>query len=150
MKTYLKLIGGAILIGSLFAFLFYFDINKEVEAVMKTNNTLYLFQVGVFQEKTNAEEYLNNFPSHYLYQDNEFYRVLICLTTKEDNKEKLIKYYNQKKYNFFVKEISLNENLAKELQNSEAILNKTTEEAAIETICQKQLDIFALSLKSRK
>ena len=55
MKKYFKLIIGAILLGALFAYLFYKDINKEVIALEKEKDNIYLFQVGVFKNLDNEK-----------------------------------------------------------------------------------------------
>ena len=144
MKTYLKLILGAIVIGGLFAFLFYLDINKEVEAITKNENNLYLFQVGVFQNEDNALKYASNYKSRYIYQEDDLNRVLICITSTEENKEKLTTYYKDNNYNFYIKKLIMKESISKELEANEIMLKKTDEKEAIDVLCQKQLDIFAL------
>ena len=48
MKKYLKILGVAIIFGGLLAYLFYYDINKEVRAISKKEEVVTLFQVGVF------------------------------------------------------------------------------------------------------
>lgn len=144
MKTYLKLILGAIVIGGVFAFLFYLDINKEVEAITKNENNLYLFQVGVFQNEDNALKYANNFKSHYIYHEDDLNRVLICVTSTEENKEKLTSYYKDNNYNFYVKKLIMKDSINKALEANEIMLKKTDEKEAIDVLCQKQLDIFAL------
>ena len=69
MKAYIKIIIGAILIGSMFAFLFYRDINSEVVALTTKEYTVNLFQVGVFKDYDNAINYQNNFGSTIIYEE---------------------------------------------------------------------------------
>ena len=77
MKSYLKIIIGAVLIGGLFAYLFYRDINDSVVALTNKEYEISLFQLGVFKDYDNAINYQNNFGSTIIYEDNEgYFRVI--------------------------------------------------------------------------
>ena len=77
MKSYLKIIIGAVLIGGLFAYLFYRDINDSVVALTNKEYEISLFQFGVFKDYDNAINYQNNFESTIIYEDNEgYFRVI--------------------------------------------------------------------------
>ena len=87
MKAYIKIIIGAILIGSMFAFLFYRDISSEVVALTTKEYTVNLFQVGVFKDYDNALNYQNKYSPAIIYEDNSgYYRVIIGLAYHEENK----------------------------------------------------------------
>ncbi len=141
MKGYIKWVLGGILIGCFFAFLFYHDINKEVVALTQNKNTLYLFQVGVFAQKDNAEAFATRFNSRLVYPDDDYYRVLICATTNEENKAKLDAYYRKQNLNFFIKKV-LDQDLSDEFKKLEVLLSKTENEAAIDQVCQTTLETF--------
>lgn len=140
MKTYLKLVGGAVLIGGILAYLFYHDINKEVIALENTENNLYLFQVGVFSNYDNALNFAPKYSSNIIYQADNFYRVLTCATI--NNKDKMAKYYDENNVNYYIKKVTINDNFKKELINSDELLAKTNEKEAITKLCQNELDIF--------
>ena len=142
MKTYLKLAVGAVLIGGLFAYLFYRDIKSEVSALTNSNNELYLFQVGVFKNEVNATDLANTLASKIIYHNDEYYRVFTCLTTTEENKDKLKKYYDKKGIEYFVKKIKDTKMMANDLNNYEQLLNKTNEDDVINKVCQSSLDTF--------
>lgn len=147
MKTYLKLICGAIFLGGMVAYFFYHDINKEVVALENDEtSSLYLFQVGVFTNAANAENFASNYDSSMIYENDSFFRVITCATLK--NADKLKKYYDDLQINYFIKKITINKNLQKELENNDELLKKAHEKEAINKICQNELDIFALSLKN--
>ena len=68
MKKYLKIFGVAIIFGGLLAYLFYYDINKEVRAISKKEEVVTLFQVGVFKDYNNAMFFSKTFPSSLIYK----------------------------------------------------------------------------------
>ena len=142
MKTYLKIVVASVIVGGFLAYLFYHDINKEVIALEQTGTTLYLFQVGVFTNATNAENFASNFDSSLIYDNEDFYRVLTCATL--DNKEKMQNFYEKNEINYYIKKITINENFQKELEASDTLLKKASEKEAIFKLCQNELDIFAL------
>lgn len=142
MKTYGKLIIGAILIGSFLAFLFYRDIKNEVNALSKENSKAYLFQVGVFTSEANAINYAEKFASHALVNIDKYYRVLICTTTSIENKEKLYDYYQKQNINFYIKEMAIDQDLNEKLSYVDQLLQKTNENKVINKLCQDQLQTF--------
>ncbi len=146
MKTYLKLIIGAVLIGGILAYLFYKDVNKEVIALETDENTLYLFQVGVFTNASNAENFASNYDSSIVYENEDFYRVLTCATL--NNNEKMQAYYDENKINYYVKKITINNDFKKELEANDELLKATNQKEAITKLCQNELDIFALYAKN--
>ena len=140
MKTYLKLILGA----SLFAYFFYRDIKKEVNALTNKEETLYLFQVGVFQNPANAENYATNFDSSGIYKTDDLYRVITCATASSQNKDKLYNYYKKANINFYIKEVALSKKVKNQISKAETILAKTTKKSAINEVCQNLIDNFLL------
>ena len=150
MKKYLKIIIGAVLVGSIFAYVFYRDIKKEVNAVMNTVNKIYLFQVGVFKNEKNASNFQNDFKSSIVYYDNEYYRVLIAATTSNENKEKLINLFTNQSIKYFIKEMNCKEELQSKLINYEAVLNETDSRQVIDNINQSMLDIFLTYITNNK
>lgn len=150
MKKYLKVIIGAVLVGSIFAYIFYRDIKKEVNAVMNTANKIYLFQVGVFINEKNASNFQNDFKSSIVYYDNEYHRVLIAATTSNKNKEKLINLFTNQNIKYFIKEMGCKEELQSKLINYEKVLNETDSRQVIDNINQSMLDIFLTYITNNK
>ncbi len=142
MKSYGKLIIGAIVIGAFFAYLFFKDINKEVMALEKNSQNIYLFQVGVFKNLDNANNYAKNFPSKIIYQTADYYRVVTCLTTMENNKNKLKEYYNVKNIDYYLKKVEGSPEFNQKLEKYEELLSKTTKEEVINNLCQSMLNDF--------
>lgn len=142
MKKYLIIIIGAILIGVSCAFLVYKNIDQEVNIAMNTSNTVYVFQVGVFKIKDNAYNYLKEFSSGVVFQDEEYYRVFIGITSNLENKEKLSVYFKTKKYNFFIKEYTLDTNIINKFTNYEILLKESDNTTVLDKINQDMLNIF--------
>ena len=142
MKTYGKLIIGAILLGTIFAFLFYRDIKAEVNDITNEAEKLYLFQVGVFASEANALNYAQNFASEAIINIDEYYRVLTCVTPSKANKEKLYNYYQKQKINFYIKELPLTTDMADKLTKADQLLAKTDANAAINELCEEMLKTF--------
>ena len=106
MKKYLKILGVAIIFGGLLAYLFYYDINKEVRAISKKEEVVTLFQVGVFKDYNNASAFSETFPSSLIYKDNDYYRVIIAISYHEETKLKLESIYQNSEIEYYEKEIS--------------------------------------------
>lgn len=144
VKIYLKLIIGAFVVGGLLAYFFYRDIKSEVNALENQDGPLYLFQVGVFQNPANAENFASNFDSSIVYKDADFYRVITCLTANSETKDKLYAYYKDEGINFYVKKVTLDSRLKNEIAAGEKVLSKTKVPEALNEVCQNLLNSFIL------
>jgi len=121
MKQYLKIIFFSCIVGSVLAGVFFLNIKEKAEA--KTKNTVYAFQVGVFRNFDNA----NNFSSEYngtkIVKDNDLYRVFIGVTIK--NKDNLETMFKNKGYDYYIKELTLNERKYNELEKYDIVLEQS-------------------------
>lgn len=143
MKSYLKIIIGAVLIGGLFAYLFYRDINDSVVALTNKEYEISLFQFGVFKDYDNAINYQNNFESTIIYEDNEgYFRVIGGIAYHEENVVKLEAYFTNKHYEYYIKKIKVTENFTDMLVNYETIMIKTDKEEVIDNINNSMLELF--------
>lgn len=148
MKTYIKIIIGAILTGAILAFFFYRDINSEVVALTTKEYTVNLFQVGVFKDHDNALNYQKNFSPSIIYEDNNgYYRVIIGLAYHEENKVKLESFFTSIGINYYLKEIKMNEEFTDMLENYETILIKTDKEDVINNLNSAMLKLFITYLE---
>lgn len=139
MKTYIKIVIGAILIGSLFAFFFYKDINKEVSAVKNNDNKIYLYQVGVYKSLENAINKQLSYNKSVIYKDDDLYRVIIGVST---NKENFSKYLTSLGYTYYIKELISDASLIIELKKYESLINNQTDAKVIEKVIGNMLDLF--------
>ena len=142
MKTYLKIIIGAILIGSLFAYLFYKDISSEVSAITNKEYEITLFQAGVFKYYDNAQLFQENFDTSIIYEDDDYFRVIIGIAYHEENKIKLENYFTNKNIDYYEKKIKMNEEFINNLTNYELVLIKSNEDKVINNINNSMLQLF--------
>lgn len=142
MKKYLKIIGVAVFIGGILAFFFYRDINKEVRAITKKEESLYLFQVGVFKDSKNAQDFAATFESSLVYQDGEFYRVIVGIAYHSEVKAKLMAFYDTKEVDYYLKEKRVNKSFLEKLDNFEKILLKSDKEEIIYNVNNSILKLF--------
>ena len=142
MKTYLKVVIGAIIIGGVFAYFFYKDISKEVIALTNKNYEVSLFQVGVFKNQDNALNYQNNFDCSIIYEDGDYYRVLVGIAYHEENKVKLESFLTNKGVDYYIKKVKMNEKFIKSLENYETVMLKTDKEEVINNINKAMLELF--------
>ena len=146
MKKYIKILFISTIIGGVLAFLFYKDINEEVIAISKKEEVVTLFQVGVFKDYNNALEFSNTFASSIIYNDNEYYRVIIAISYNEDTKNKLKVYYFNKNINYYLKEVRVSKSLINKIINYESIILKTEKDEVIDTINSSILKLFLSSV----
>ena len=140
MKTYLKIIIIAILIGGLIAFLFYRDIKNEVNALTNKDNTINLFQVGVYKIYDNALNCKNNYDNAILYEDNGLYRVIIAAASSNDAKIRLETFFTNQNIKYYIKEIKVNKDITNKIKNYEIVLMKTNNDDVINNINKSILD----------
>ena len=149
MKSYLKIILGAVLVGSLFAYLFYKDISSEVVAITNKEYEITLFQAGVFKSYDNAQNYQNNFDASIIYEDDGYYCVIIGIAYHEENKVKLESFFTSKGINYYEKEIRVNEEFTSSLTNYELVVIESTEDKVINNVNNSMLQLF-LSYLTKK
>ncbi len=124
MKKNLKVILFSCVIGTVLATVFFLNIKEKAEA--KNREIAYAFQVGVFKSEQNAENIKNNYSFAKVVKDSEYYRVFIGITSS--NKETLEKIFENKGYNYYVKEISIPEETLNEIKKYDTLFAKTSEE----------------------
>ena len=142
MKSYIKIVLGAIVIGGVCAYFFYKDIKKDVVALTTHENSINLFQVGVFKSVDNAKNYQNNFDYSIIYENSDYYRVIIGVSYHEENKIKLENYFNNKNIKYYIKEIKVNEGFIEKIANYETVMIKTSNDEVIKTINKNMLDLL--------
>ena len=133
MKKYLKILGVAIIFGGLLAYLFYYDINKEVRAISKKEEVVTLFQVGVFKDYNNATFFSKTFPSS----------VIIAISYHEETKLKLESIYQNSEIEYYEKEIRINKDFIEKISNYESIILKSNKEEVINNVNNSILNIFS-------
>lgn len=124
MKKTLKIVFFSSLLGVVLAGLFFFNIKDKAEA--KNKPILYAFQVGVFKNKENANNYRNRFSLGKVVYDGEYYRIYIGVTV--DNKEMLASIFDKENYSYYIKELETTETILNEIKKYDELLVKSNEE----------------------
>lgn len=140
MKAYLKIVVGAIFLGGILAFLYYKDLKEEVIAVTGEAQKVSIFQVGVFKDESNANNYALKYPSAQIYEDEGLYRVIIAVTIS--NIEKLKEYFKTAGIDYYLKEAIVDKNIVSELQKYDEILSKTDKKEVIDKINLSSTELF--------
>lgn len=123
LKKNLKIVLFSCLLGTLLATLFFLNIKEKAEA--KNKNTLFVFQVGVFKNEQNAMNLSSQYPSARIIKDKDYYRVFIGATLT--NKSLLKSYFDGLKYNYYVKEVDVSEEIIAKMSPFDELLRQAKE-----------------------
>ena len=101
---------------------------------------VYFIQQGVYSSKESMEENTTDFP-YYIYDILDYkHHVYIGITKDTKNTDKLKEYFEKKGYIIYVKEINVSNKAFLDAINSyDELLSKTTDDKAIQTICNQIL-----------
>lgn len=124
MKKTLKIVLFSSLLGVVLAGLFFFNIKDKAEA--KNKPILYAFQVGVFKNKENANNYRSRFSLGKVVYDGEYYRIYIGVTV--NNKDLLASIFDKENYSYYIKELEANDTILNEIKKYDELLVKSSEE----------------------
>lgn len=124
MKKTLKIVLFSSLLGVILAGLFFFNIKDKAEA--KNKPILYAFQVGVFKNKENANNYRSRFSLGKVVYDGEYYRIYIGVTV--NNKDLLASIFDKENYSYYIKELEANDTILNEIKKYDELLVKSSEE----------------------
>lgn len=143
MKKTLKIVFFSSLLGVVLAGLFFFNIKDKAEA--KNKPILYAFQVGVFKNKENANNYRNRFSLGKVVYDGEYYRIYIGVTVA--NKEMLASIFDRENYSYYIKELETTETVLNEIKKYDELLVKSNEENRI-LIIKNMLESYQNELQN--
>ena len=115
------------------------DKTTLVSADLIMTNKIYVFQYAVYSNIENLKKLNIN----YTYEkNNNKYYVYVAMTTNKDNIDKLKKYFEEKDYDIYVKEIDVNNDFYEILKQYDLLLNEATESESIKTILDTTLTKF--------
>lgn len=128
MKKILITIGCSLLVGAIFAIVIFKNVDKEVAMVLKEEETLNFFQVGVFKNEDNANNFMQNYNSSIIIKDHNYYRVIIAICTNQAlEKEKA--FFDSLGIEYYVKEENVsNEKFISKLNEYESLLLSSSDE----------------------
>jgi len=124
-KTFLWIIS-ALALGSLFGYIFFKEKEEEIEQVWKESENLSFFQVGVFSNLENADNFSKVFNYSITLEEDGYYRVYLAILKEEENIDKLKTYLELNQIDYYVKNETINNNeLLKYLSEMELLIKET-------------------------
>lgn len=146
MKKILMVSLGGILIGSIFAYFMFANIKKNTELAFKENKNVTAFQVGVYSIYDNAKKIADSHNNSFIYEDDGKYRVFLAIYQDQEIIEYMTDYFQEKKIDVYLKEMTVNENFLKELNKYETLLKETNDQTTYIMANKNILGEFAKSL----
>lgn len=117
------------------------ETNQVSTGAKYINQTIYVFQYGVYSNKENMISNLSNMNYTYELLDNKYY-VYVGMTKNKDNIDKLKNYFKSLSYNIYVKEIEVNGEFAENLGQFDLLLDEAVTNESISTILKTTLAKF--------
>ena len=141
MKTYVKVLIGAVLIGGILAFIFYKDIKNDVMAISNNTDLVNVFQLGVYKNIKNANKKQNEYSESIVIKKDDYYRVIASVCYSNDTCDILKKYFDSLGIKYYLKKYKISNNFIKELKYYETVINNGSI-SAIDGINKKINNLF--------
>ncbi len=129
MKKILLTITISIAIGTVFAFVIFKNINNDVQLVLNEDNIVTFFQVGVFKNNENAQNFMQNYNSSIIIKDKEYYRVIIAILMNDEAIAKEKAFFDSLGIEYYLKKESISDKeFINKLQEYEHLLISASDE----------------------
>ena len=143
MKKTLISILLSLLIGSVFGYIVFRNIDNNIEAAFFGTKELTFFQAGIFLNKENAYEFASSFANATVIEENDFYRVYISILRDPVSVDIMKAHFDSQDLTYYLRRVSIRENnFTKELPKYEAVLLNATKDSTFELINEKILNLF--------
>lgn len=129
----------AVLVGcacALFMFKTVFAIDKE-----SPNGNAVAIQIGVFTKKENAVNLKDSFGGVVL-EDGGVYRVYYSILNNDENIEYMTNYLDKQGINYYLKSITVSDDLLYKSEGYESLMSQTTKSEAKLTINDEILKMY--------
>ena len=118
MKKYIIVILLAIFTGTLLA-IFVFQ-GRYAQA--KSDNSVFLFQIGVYKSLENAKKVTNTLESSIVIQEGDYYHVYSNIFISSNLVNKISNYLNSRGIHYYIKNIKVDDSLYKTISEYEQLL----------------------------
>lgn len=118
----------AVLVGCACAFFLFREVEDSTS--IKSKGNAVAIQIGVFKSADNAEAMRETYGG-MVFEDGDVYRVYYSILNKDDNIDFMINYLTDKGINYYLKSISLDEEVLDSGLEYETLMSKTKDEAKI-------------------
>lgn len=127
-----KLVIGAVLISVLFGLYIYTNYKNEEKI---DPEKIYLLQIGAYKNSDNVTKVTKMVNYNYVEYNNGIYYIYVGITNNKDVLDKLLKLYENKGNNIYIKEKkTTNKEFIEYLKAHDKIINSITEDKLIEEI----------------
>ncbi len=126
MKKVIITVVFALLVGTVFGILYFKNTKDNIADALSLDNEAIAFQVGVFRKLENAQNEVVKYSSGTIIADGEFYRIFIAISNDQETVNKLKEYYDSKKINYYLKNITIPDEFMPTFTNYQEVLLKTT------------------------
>lgn len=126
MKKVIITVVSALLVGTIFGILYFKNTKDNIAEALSLDNEAIAFQVGVFRKLENAQKEAVKYSSGTIIADGEFYRIFIAISNNQEIVNKLKEYYDSKKINYYLKNITIPDEFMSTFTNYQEVLLKTT------------------------
>lgn len=135
-EKFLLLVIGCISLG---AWMSNFMFNQYDTKAIYTDDTIYLLQIGSYDNKENMEESLKKLDKYLMEKENNRYYAYIALTKLESNYQKLKTYYEKQGFKIEQRQkILKDEKFKTVLEKYDILIEKATEEETLKVL-EKEL-----------
>ena len=144
MKKYLKSLFVAIIIGLFLSNLFLkqYDSYSGIK-VSSMSDMLYFIQYGVYSNINSMEENTINLQNYVYNIDDDKYYVYVGITSLDENKDKIVKYYSDLGYTTIVKTYEINnKKFLEKVKIYDEVLKDTTDITTISGIISQMLETY--------
>jgi len=133
----------ALIIGSIFGFFLFRNIDQNIETAFFGTKELTIFQAGIFLNEDNANIFASNFKNALVYKDNDFFRVYLAVLNNPNSIEIMKEYFKLENINYYLRRITIRENnFTKELQKYETILLNASENSTYDMVNKRILELY--------
>ena len=145
MKKYFIAVAAALIFGGGFAFCIFSSSTKSDElAFENTGEKVYIFQMGVYSSEENANNYASTLESSLIKKIGELYYVYGAVYSEINLISILKTHYDNKKIDYAIKEIIVDDEFYRELISYEKLLMESADIKVITRANQIILDKYNL------
>lgn len=122
MAKKLRPIIGAVVVGSIIAFIIFKSI--EENTLLKAPTNAIAVQLGVFKTSEAALDMKKQYGGE-IFEENGIYRLYYSILSRDDNIEFITNYLKDKNVNYYLKPIDIDEEALLEGQEYEKVMEKS-------------------------
>ncbi len=113
-----------------------YDKISNIYAYTKSDNTVYLLQLGVYDSKESIKEDVKDIDDLLVVKEKNNYYVYVGISKYKSNLKKISRIYNDLGYNLYLKEEYIDDEMfLNNLKEFDKMLKKSSSDEEIKSIC---------------